>query len=277
MIAVLYERIKVIYIEMMTQYPGDVESRFKSVLTRRFNLLELRAVCAKYTHYSSTRSKIQIIHSLYLYFISRIHLPSQQQQPPGSEWLEVRRLPTVPDQIPDFARDLEEQPASQEEHDITWYIDTTPSPVTISSRMLVIPDTPPRLTRYLSTSALANEGNRIDYWNQFGSVIRYLYPEFRAETRISQIKKYNIVSNLINEEIEEGSEECAICYESINCVDLVKLNCAHKFCGSCIKQTLCTHNNIYCSPSCALCRKTMTSLSVKNPEIYNLVSEHCNL
>ena len=79
---------------------------------------------------------------------------------------------------------------------------------------------------------------------------------------------------------EEGVKECAICYETISPDCFVRLNCSHTFCGSCIKQTLKTHNNQSYNnqtygPTCALCRAPMTSFSVKNSVIYEMLSEHC--
>ena len=252
-IDLLYERIKVIYINMMNNYPDTIETQFKTVLNGRFNLRELRAVCATHTNFMSSRTKPQIINTLYQYYSSRIY-PIQHQQQEEQPWLEIRRLPTQPDPIPDFARDLEqpseEQQVSQE-HNLTWYIDTTPSPI-----------------YYIYDSHIWRARNNVDI---------NLNPYFNNVASTPQIKKYNIYPVLVLDEVERGEEECAICYESINCMDLVKLNCNHKFCGDCIKGSLKTHNNIYHGPSCALCRTEMVSFSVKNPEIYNSVLVYCNL
>ena len=79
------------------------------------------------------------------------------------------------------------------------------------------------------------------------------------------------------EEEEEEEEECAICYDKIKTVDEVMLNCGHTFCGLCIKTILTNHNNMRNDPCCALCRKDMSKFVVKNQEIYNLVSEYCEL
>ena len=99
----------------------------------------------------------------------------------------------------------------------------------------------------------------------------------RVET---QPKKYNIIPSLsiieTREELEK-CEECAICLENKKIADTVTINCGHKFCGGCITTTLKKHSNKYVAPTCALCRAPMTSFVVKNPEIYNLVSEHCIL
>ena len=274
-IGLLYERMKVIYVDMMNQYPHDTETRFKSVLNRTFHLRELRAVCASQTNFPSSRAKAEIIHSIYIYYSSRIRsIPRQEEVQPST------RLPTQADPIPDFARDLEQPP--EEEHDIIGYIDTTPTPVSIL-RLVMIQE-PPATQEHFNISELTGGVQIIirDFVGINGINLMSLFDAVSGNIPFTpQVKKYNITPVL---EVEEKSEEekkveveedCAICYESINYVDLVKLNCDHKFCVSCINCSLKAHNNMSCGPSCALCRKQMVTFSVKNPEIYNLVSEHC--
>jgi hypothetical protein len=107
---------------------------------------------------------------------------------------------------------------------------------------------------------------------------RNLYQDF---VRVgNQPKKYNILPSIsVTETCEELAkcEDCSICYEETKLADTVTINCGHKFCGTCIKSTLTNHSNIYAGPSCALCRTQMSSFVVKNPEIYNLVLEHCDI
>ena len=96
-------------------------------------------------------------------------------------------------------------------------------------------------------------------------------------------KSYQIVLNWgvfkdENDEDAEGTEEkemdCPICYETTKCVDLIKLNCSHQFCGLCLKSILERHN-INILPTCALCRTFMTSFDIQNLEVYHLVAKHC--
>ena len=206
-----YEQIKLIYVEIMNQHQLghliDVESRFKSVLNSRFELRKLRGVCAKHTNYRTTpRSKTQIIHMLYVELSSNIHLQNQQQHHTISDDLvrEARILPLIPEPIPDFERDLEEQHESQEEHNITWYMDTTPSPVSImDNRMFVSTDSPTPITFEPRIYHSGVEGNRIDYWTQFGDAIRYLNPDFEAVAiprSAPPIKKYDILPMLVIED-----------------------------------------------------------------------------
>ena len=152
MIDILYERIKVIYVDMMTQFPHDTEVRFKSILNRRFNLRELRAVGVQYIHAAARTTKRLLVDCLWQYFSTNIHLPE----------IEPRRLPVNPDPIPEFARDLEQQ-QDDEEEDITWYIDRTPSRVNIPQDDGY--RTPPSVTA-IPTSPQAPR-RRIDFSNYF--------------------------------------------------------------------------------------------------------------
>lgn len=267
MIHEIYERMKVIYIDINNQYPYAVESTFKTVLNRRFNLRELRAICATYTDYPSSISKQPIIHLLYQYF--RSHILLQEERP----LFGISGLPTHPDPIPDFARDLNEPLSLEEDDNINWTIDRTPSPISMIRTL----ETPPPINRNrrninrLSSVYLTRDAY-IEY--ALSGLDINLLSYFNNITQL-RTKKYNINPVLVTESIE-GTEDCAICYESVKTQNMVQLNCEHRFCGLCIKETLKTHNKI-CGPSCALCRTQMNSFYIKNPEIYNLIAEHCNL
>ena len=246
MIDMLHERIKVIYLDIVINYPNDKEVGFKSALSIRFNARELRAVGVKYLNAVARTTKVVLINMLWQYFSSRIsYLPEPQE---NDGWIEAPRLHVEPNTVPNLDSDLEDTPPEYE-HDITWYIDTTPSPISV-------------LEIFSGNSSQVAVG-------------RNLLPEFNAVAHTSQVKKYNISPLLVQQQEKEGVEECAICYEFKSTIVLVKLNCSHVFCGECIKGTLKAHNNMYCSPTCALCRAPITSFSVKNPEIFNLVSEYC--
>lgn len=136
----------------------------------------------------------------------------------------------------------------------SWYIDTQPEPYDFQEPYEPEQyDLPPRV--------LDNE---------------YDFIGFSAETN-TYIKKYNITPLIFCEEVEAEAEveECSICYEQMKRINAVTLNCNHRFCGGCIKQTLECHNDLINNPSCALCRTTMTSFSVKNPDTYNEISLYC--
>jgi hypothetical protein len=137
-----------------------------------------------------------------------------------------------------------------------WYFDTQPEPYDFQEPYEQEPepyDLQPRM--------LDNE---------------YDFIGFSTETN-TYIKKYNITPLIFCEEAEELEEveECSICYEQMKRINAVTLNCNHRFCGGCIKQTLECHNDLINNPSCALCRTIMTSFSVKNPDTYNEISLYC--
>jgi hypothetical protein len=255
MISVIYQRIKITYVNGMNEYPSTIEMYFKSTLNRLFELRELKVICVIYLNVYLNAitiiSKAYLIEMIWEYFRIRIY------------------------QIPAFANDLVQSTLQEPESDsINFYIDTAPEPMLSMT-----------LTNY-------NELDRSEYLLEFNhrtqihhqeniDGVSNLNHEIDIISNIHHsalpIKKYDIFPRLVQEEIEEGEQECAICYENINCIDLVSLNCKHKFCSHCIKGILNTHNNIYYRPACALCREPIMSFSVTNPEIYTLVSEHCNL
>ncbi len=272
MIDILYERIKMIYVNMLTQLfiTHEIEVMFKSVLNRSFNLRELRGVGVKYIHSFATRTKQEFVNMLWRYFSTRRHLPDQQFSSTDNfsliqaddEWIEARGLAVIRDSVPDFDRDLVDTPP-EDEQDIMWYIDRTQSGLIIRHNIirneeLILPE--------FDFRQLTGR-QRI-----FG---RVLLQEFDYVGYIRNVKKYKISPLLVKQQEKEYVEECSICYENISSIDMVKLNCSHNFCGGCIKETLKAHNNMYCGPVCALCRVPMKSFSMKNQEIYNLVSEHC--
>ena len=276
MISLLYQTIKVIYVDIMNLYPHDAEMHFNSVLNRRFNLRELRAVCVTHTNFPASRTKPEIIDTLYQYYSSRVnnlHHQSEEQSV-----LESRILPTQPDPIPDFAHDLVDPQYPEAEPTINWYIDRTPlSPESV----IQILQQPPSIRHNLRVPSLYDDiltrEEIIEYdRNNIGINLSSHFEAVSGNIPfVPHVNKYKINPVLVLDELEEGVEDCAICYESIKCMDLVKLNCEHKFCGDCINSSLKAHNNMYCGPSCALCRTPMVSFNVKNQEIYNLVSKHC--
>jgi hypothetical protein len=96
--------------------------------------------------------------------------------------------------------------------------------------------------------------------------------------RFDIAKKYNISTCIsVTETSEEldKCEDCFICFEETKLLDTVTINCGHKFCGICIKNTLKMYNNMTAYPACAFCRSQITSFTMKNLETYSLVSEHC--
>lgn len=253
-IYIMFEEVKTIYVNTIMFYTENLELRFNQVVDSIFTLLELRAISAKYIHSRTTlRTKHQIIQSLYDYYSSHTYILPEQH--PRSETI---RIPTSPDPIPDFAGDLDASSPSSSvthfENDVNWYIDTIPTP------------------QSLLTSDYVAEGV---YRTQMGTGVRNFARATNNVQLSYPIKKFKISVSLVKDDLVLGKEDCSICYENIECSNMVKLDCGHQFCGSCIKGTLQTHVSIACNPSCALCRKPMVSFSVKNLDTYDLVSKHC--
>lgn len=264
-IDLLFNRMKSMWIETLnTVEESEREAIYTSALDLAFNLRELKAVGVKYAFGLASWTKPVSISNLCNYFRSRISLP-QEEQP----WLEARRLPTVPDPIPDFARDLE-QPAPQEEQEeerenITWYMDRTPTLRESFMRQISGGDIIYARQIYYSQE---------DYHRFYGYIpARNLNAEFDAAAR-----KYNIAPSLLVQEGEnlEKCEDCPICYEATKLENTVEIGCGHKFCSTCVTKIFKMHKQI-CAPTCALCRATMQSCSVKNQEVYDQIVEYCNM
>lgn len=71
---------------------------------------------------------------------------------------------------------------------------------------------------------------------------------------------YKII-NLTKKESNKNNE-CCICYNNINILDMVVYNCEHSFCVTCVKKILNTSKENDTKISCALCRENITSLNL---------------
>jgi len=282
-IDLLFERMKSMWIDTLNTVDVlEHEAIYSSALNIGFTLRELKAVYVKYTNGYACLAKPNIIYFLYLYFRNRfitipLSLP-QEEQP----WLEARRLPAIPDPIPDLEQPAphEEQEQQEPEVDI-WRIDRTPTSITTRAENVGLRQVPVDDRIYLRQ---LTGGERINV-SQFTGGERinlteiYFSQEHYDRFHIQERNlKYNISPTLL---VGEGDnldkcEDCPICYESTKLSNTVELGCSHKFCSTCVTMILKTHKKI-CAPSCALCRTTMQSCSVKNKEVYDKIVEYCNM
>jgi hypothetical protein len=77
-------------------------------------------------------------------------------------------------------------------------------------------------------------------------------------------------NNNDTEKDDEEDKSCPICYEQLTNENEVKLNCEHKFCCECIKNSL----NKCINQKCALCRTPSTCYDVKTSDAYNVIAEY---
>ena len=287
-----YNRIKMLYLDKTRRCPDIIcaSNRFIDDVCRRFGARDLKAITARYIGSQTRVQKKRLAQNIWDYFfvmISPLEVPE--------------RLPTIPDEIPSYAQDLVDESFVDDSVvdesfvddsvvddsvvddsvvddsvvdesgvvDDSWYIDRTPS---FHQR----PSTRPRPSPY---GYIYPEDEFMDEYMNL--VHRNLVPRnLNHEFDRASVKKYHIAPSIsvteTSEELEK-CEDCSICYETTKLSNTVTINCGHKFCGSCVKRTLEMHTNIYNSPSCALCRAPMRNFVAKNPDIYNLVVEHCIL
>jgi len=256
LIDIHYDRIKKIYINFLNQiYPNNIENYTeigKTILDRIFNVKILRAVGIQYCWGNTRETKAQLISRIWNYFTTRIYYPPSEGQ-------------LLPDVI----------------------IDRTPSPA---------------LTRHNDTHTLSSMMPHYSFDREVMNreltrnniIIRnFVFEEEEEEEEEPPVlvddedfmlepvvRRYNIMPTFVikdeNEEIGVNEEiDCPICYESIKCVDLIKLNCSHQFCGPCISTILERNNNNNIIPTCALCRASMCSFDIQNLEVYHLVANYC--
>ena len=100
---------------------------------------------------------------------------------------------------------------------------------------------------------------------------------FRREPRTSENRKYKIETSIERDkenekeekekENEKDKENCLICYDEDNKVSMVKLNCGHEFCGTCVQEILkkCCPTK---QPRCAMCRVNMSSFVFKDKKAF---------
>lgn len=272
MIDVLNQMLESAYVDILNQFPNSVERRFKLILNR-LNLRELRAVCATNTNFPISRPKSEIIAVLLFEYNLRYPLRDEVISQDYQDYLQSVILPTEPDPIPDFARDLEEPPEEDSDTNsvttVDWYLDRNPT-----TPEQLISHQPPSIS--LGHRRATNMRD-IEYDTvNIGINLTTHFDAVSGNIPFEQHRtKYDINRLLVLNEPEEGTEECAICYENIECMNLVRLTCNHRFCCDCIQSSLKTHKNMYCNPRCALCRTQIKSFIVKNKEIYNSLSENC--
>lgn len=296
------QRLVEYYNKIMEQYKNVIREnslgnnsrhklQFYARVNRQFTLREVRSVLARYTNIATSRfKKASLISMLFEYFENTINSSQIIEEHIES----TIRLPTQPDPIPSFARDLEEHP-EEEEPDITWYMDTSRQSL-IVPQIVYTQDEPEEpvnyenIRQFMGSSPLVNRRlfgsaqiTTVNQNNAEDETIHMIhmnllqhFNDVDGNIPFNQVKKYNISLLLVSNEIdEECKEDCVICYNEIKCMDMVTLNCDHRFCGVCINETLKSHKSMYSSPCCALCRKQMTNFTVNNQETVNLISSYC--
>jgi hypothetical protein len=92
-------------------------------------------------------------------------------------------------------------------------------------------------------------------------VIEYLLYTEQYKARLNN-KKIGV--KIDNNNNKNRMLDCAICYEGYSEEKCVSLNCTHEFCSMCVQSIL----KLSSEPSCALCRNSITEMSVKSEEIY---------
>jgi len=89
-------------------------------------------------------------------------------------------------------------------------------------------------------------------------ISEYLYPSKKFNIKITKTRKTTTKT------------ECPICYETMKTI--IKTNCNHEFCDSCIKTYL---DSCEKHPSCPLCRESVMELKTTNKKIEQVLKKYC--
>lgn len=293
LVALYFEMIQK-YREVVSQEEnGDARLIFTSVFDVRYTVRQLRSVSMRYSIGNSTYNKGQCIDDLWRHISDRIANPARYQY----------SHPAIPE-VEEQNQEVEEQDI------VTWAIDTTPTPIPellgiqairdlhqsqedlqeMIARMEQQNESTPVRTFYVGGLPLAQRrriqqisgriiegpsGRIINLEGPSGRIIRNdAIPSGRIiETRMHfniVPRKYRIDSTLKEEQPTTNTEMCSICFEDVCVNDMVKLNCPHEFCGSCMKQCFETHTKTG-NPCCAMCRSPIQSFHFKNRQTYDLL------
>jgi len=249
-IHVYYVNIKYQYLDCINLNPVNSQLIFTTTVSRIYNLSIIKAVSVKFTNSPAYLNKTAHLIKLFEHFNHIESMPFR-----------------TPDPIPSYAQDLNAEYEAPEE--IHWFIDRMPTP------NLLFNFNSDRIERQIDLNLIYDY---IQAEDEFIPISRNLNNEFDSS---SSTKKYCITPILSLESTNSNDmdleEDCPICYEQIGSMDLVRLNCNHKFCGSCIQSVLKTHCVKDCIPSCALCRQSITNMMTKNNDTFNIISEFCIL
>ena len=290
-IDIYYHRIKNIFMYILRQiYPHNIENYTelgKSILNR-FKLRELRAIGVQFCWQNARMNKSQLIPIIWDYFKTRIYYPPplpEEQQPPE---LIIDRTPSPllmrygnmtishmmqyyrnDEHIVNIEMDLMNNMIIRNLIDAEAFIAAVEAQVQAQAeaRQAHVEARQAQIDAHLEAQIQAQLAQQLEA------------QQLEAQQLEAQNKRYNIMPTIIikdkNTEVEEDAD-CPICYESIKSVDLITLNCSHKFCGSCITHILENHNsNSNSNPTCALCRTYMCKFDIQNPVVYHLVAKYC--
>jgi hypothetical protein len=294
-IITIFQRAKNIYLNIFTAHfnsddldDSELEGRFNNIIDRNFRLSGIRVVAIKFANARARYNKQQCISALWFYFRINIIHPEERL------WLQTRQTNRFvePDPIPAFAQDLA-HPTNNDSDDeddlgLTWYVDRTPQiqpQIDLRNYRIPVPlplHVPVLDVQQMDRISLSNLYTQ--HLEQRTQILTQMIAQNRQQLdqriqqnrqqldqRIQQKFDINIIIAL-DDIADETEDDCPICLTSINPAEIIKLNCNHKFCGCCIKQSMIK----YTKQTCALCREPTTTVSIKTEKMYTLMAKHCN-
>ncbi len=283
----------------------EQERRFTSSLSEKYSLKFLKAVVIKFTSSTGSFNKRELIYILWCHFNYSVIRPQMLNtfNPSLSQDLEDNSVETYTlewfiDISPYQMTAASNTPI---EHPINWTaleeaartLLNTPTPIehpidwtAAEERARTLLNTPTP-NDPINWSEMANdiEWSTISPNIHVPNLNDISYIDFMVETldaffnRSHSVNYTNpntnnnlkIVINLTEtKKDDEEDKSCPICYEQLTNENEVKLNCEHKFCCECIKNSL----NKCINQKCALCRTPSTCYDVKTSDAYNVIAEY---
>ena len=73
---------------------------------------------------------------------------------------------------------------------------------------------------------------------------------------------------------QDQIQDCPVCLEALDPINIIRTNCDHEYCGNCIKRLASSTNDNNKQPTCPLCRSVLTELKIFNQDICDEIKTH---
>jgi hypothetical protein len=281
-IRIHYDRLKTEYERTLMSGLNEEESKQRFINYHlRSGRRYLKAVAIRYAGALSSWNNTELLEAIWIHFTEIGSVPN-----PGISSSQFEYINSIDQEQFDEERPL--SPIITDQFNILdWFVDRIPSPDGHINADNPINTDHINYNLIDYTSRQSNYNIPSNY--NLATVIRNLMGDFvendqyipsipiSKERRLQMLNIVPVldVSNKLDNQCKW--EDCSICYEEVEISDEIVLNCGHQFCGLCIDKTINTYTN-YGKPSCALCRTEISTLNIKNQEIYKqLVSSHTGI
>lgn len=307
-VGILYDNIQYLFILCDINTPNELGERtFTGLLLRRFLKRELAVIGVLYAGATTRHTKDQLANFIWIYFrhinmiasppadptdITLPLSPTNLDDPPPVTW-EIDREPNVYFNAPAHPRANEYIINEYEYRDLIIYnqynidrlfeIRDQVIYILYLAEIRYIPinnlNICNSLIRLIDSVLFPDVQTHTQTHAPFDPLVRPFLStrdetQSQAQTR-NNTPKYNIIPELLLDNNNScDTFECPICYEITSNETSATTGCGHKFCITCILNTIKTNTKIE-GPSCALCRGIMCKCVVNSNNSFELITEYC--